>query len=364
MARNRHQLTPFSLSFLDIMSCGFGAAVLLFLIIKHNIDNDVPSPINIPTPDLQSEVSLLQEEIRIGEENLVEIKNTIAEIEQQIVITQGLARKISEEIDALNGRQDELLADSNDSEIDALKSELIKLEQQKKELESKLEETGEASRKFAGDGNRAYVSGLKLSGKRMLILVDSSASMLDKSIVNILRRRNMSDDIKHRSPKWQHAVKIVEWLSAKLPIDSQFQIYHFNIETEALLANSKGQWLNVRDKDKLDGAIETLTRLIPAQGTNLEKAFIAAAQLNPKPDNIYLITDGLPTLGSRSSRKTTISGEDRLKLFNKAVDRLPKRTPVNTILTPIEGDPHAAITYWRLARATQGSFMSPSKDWP
>lgn len=226
MARNRHQLTPFSLSFLDIMSCGFGAAVLLFLIIKHNIDNDVPSPINIPTPDLQSEVSLLQEEIRIGEENLVEIKNTIAEIEQQIVITQGLARKISEEIDALNGRQDELLADSNDSEIDALKSELIKLEQQKKELESKLEETGEASRKFAGDGNRAYVSGLKLSGKRMLILVDSSASMLDKSIVNILRRRNMSDDIKHRSPKWQHAVKIVEWLSAKLPIDSQFQIYH------------------------------------------------------------------------------------------------------------------------------------------
>lgn len=122
--------------------------------------------------------------------------------------------------------------------------------------------------------------------------------------------------------------------------------------------------MNVRDKDKLDGAIETLTRLIPAQGTNLEKAFIAAAQLNPKPDNIYLITDGLPTLGSRSSRKTTISGEDRLKLFNKAVDRLPKRTPVNTILTPIEGDPHAAITYWRLARATQGSFMSPSKDWP
>ena len=364
MARNRRQLTPFSLSFLDIMSCGFGAAVLLFLIIKHNIDSGVPSPQNTRSPDLQSEISLLEDEIKSGEKNLVEIKNTVDEIEQEIVITQGLARKVTEEIEELNGRQNELKASSDDSELAALKNELIRLEQQKNILAKKLDERGEASRRFAGDGDRAYVTGLKMNGKRLLVLVDSSASMLDETIVNILRRRNMSEERRRNAPKWQHAIKIVEWLSAKLPIDSQFQIYHFNTETEALVENSKGRWLDVRDKTTLDSAISRLNRLVPARGTNLEKVFIAANQLNPKPDNIYLITDGLPTQGAKPSRSTTISGGDRIKLFTKAVEKLPGRVPVNIILTPIEGDPYAAIAYWRLSRATHGSFMSPSNDWP
>ena len=98
MARNRRQLTPFSLSFLDIMSCGFGAAVLLFLIIKHNIDDDITSRESINTPDFQSEVLLLEEEIRVGELNLVEVKNTIEEIKEKVIIIKGLAKKITEEI--------------------------------------------------------------------------------------------------------------------------------------------------------------------------------------------------------------------------------------------------------------------------
>lgn len=36
MARLKRKITTFSLSFLDIMACGFGAVTLLFLILKHN----------------------------------------------------------------------------------------------------------------------------------------------------------------------------------------------------------------------------------------------------------------------------------------------------------------------------------------
>jgi len=46
--RTRRKITAFSLSFLDIMSCGFGAVVLLFLIIKHNVDANVPDRKIIP----------------------------------------------------------------------------------------------------------------------------------------------------------------------------------------------------------------------------------------------------------------------------------------------------------------------------
>jgi hypothetical protein len=34
------------------------------------------------------------------------------------------------------------------------------------------------------------------------------------------------------------------------------------------------------------------------------------------------------------------------------------------ILLPMEGDPMAPGAYWTLARRSQGSFLSPSRDWP
>ena len=42
MARRKRSFTTFNLSFLDIMSCGFGAVVLVFLIIDHAIVVDLP----------------------------------------------------------------------------------------------------------------------------------------------------------------------------------------------------------------------------------------------------------------------------------------------------------------------------------
>jgi hypothetical protein len=38
--------------------------------------------------------------------------------------------------------------------------------------------------------------------------------------------------------------------------------------------------------------------------------------------------------------------------------------PINIVLLPMEGDPSAPTWFWRLAKATRGSFVSPSRDWP
>ena len=40
MAKKR-KFSTFNLAFLDIMSCGFGAVILIFLIIKHDADTQV-----------------------------------------------------------------------------------------------------------------------------------------------------------------------------------------------------------------------------------------------------------------------------------------------------------------------------------
>jgi hypothetical protein len=83
------------------------------------------------------------------------------------------------------------------------------------------------------------------------------------------------------------------------------------------------------------------------------------------PDNIFLITDGLPTQGTGSTaRGTKVSGNQRQRLFRQAVRQLPAGVPVNIILAPMEGDPLAASEFWQLAQSTRGSFMSPSRDWP
>ncbi len=58
------------------------------------------------------------------------------------------------------------------------------------------EETpGDKVRTFVGDGDRS----LKVGGQRIFVLVDASSSMLDETIVNIIRRRNLPGSLKIRA---------------------------------------------------------------------------------------------------------------------------------------------------------------------
>ncbi len=360
--RTRRLLTPYSLSFLDIMSCGFGSVVLLFLIIKHNVDTNVPIPTD--TRDQTAEVMLLEEEILEGERNLAKTRNTISEIDEQLVVAQGMARRIMEKIQETRALAEQLTDSTSAVELDRLKLNIRELEEQRTQLQEEIRETGSDARRLVGEGNREYLTGLKLGGKRILILLDVSGSMLDDTIVNIIRFRNMRDGIKRNAPKWVQTLRMVDWLTARFPRDSRYQIYVFNTETRAVMPGLAGKWLDVGNKAELNSVIEALGKIVPEGGTNLERAFAAIGKLRPRPDNVYLITDGLPTQGSRRVRGVTVTGKQRLDLFTRAVKQAPGNVPINVILAPLEGDPEAAFAYWRLAMSADGSFIIPSEDWP
>ena len=138
----------------------------------------------------------------------------------------------------------------------------------------------------------------------------------------------------------------------------------FNTQARAALPDTDGKWLEVTNQNQLQAISSALRKLTPTGGTSLENAFIALQQLSPTPDNIFLITDGLPTQGTRPPRGTKVSGRDRQKLYREAVRQLPANVPVNVILAPMEGDPMAASEFWQLAQVSQGTLLSPSKDWP
>ena len=229
---------------------------------------------------------------------------------------------------------------------------------------SAFEQEGNSVRQFLGDGNRQYLSGLFLGGQRILILVDSSASMLDSTLVNIIRTRNMSDERKKQAPKWQRVVKTVDWISTQLPITSRYQIWEFNEDLESVLAGPLDSWQEVADRDGLNAAIENVKDIVPANGTNIEQVFRAIANMSPRPDNVFLITDGLPTLSDRGSNDALVTPAERIELYEDALEELPRGIPINVVLLPLEGDPSAAAAYWQLAQYTSGSFISPSKDWP
>jgi len=356
---SKRKFSTFSLSFLDIMSCGFGAVILVFLIIKH----DVNTQVELKQTDLQAEVNLLEEEVAEGEKHLVKIKNALSLVSEELVETDGLAKKINDEIDAINNKVVQLDPESDDQQLLDMKTELQTLLLEKEKLEEEIDK-GNNARRFAGQGDRQYLTGLKLSGERILILLDASASMLDSQIVNIIRRRNMSDDTKKLSKKWQRALRAVEWLVAKFPLDSHFQVYTFNTRVNASAPETTGQWLSIADQKQLNKSLVTLRDVVPQGGTSLLNAFHSVTTLSPLPDNIILLTDGLPTQGAEANRKGTISGEDREELFKHSLSSLPSGIPVNILLWPMEGDPMAASAFWKLAQLTTGSFMSPSKDWP
>jgi len=361
--KKQRTFDPVSLSFLDVISCGFGAVVLIFLVLDHSTSRENSTS----DPALAAEVNLLDKEIREGEEGKVVIRNTISDVDLQMVQAQGLATQIQQEIDTfleeLAEMENETLSD--EESINKLKADIDSLEDELKRLRAAEEEaTGNNIREFVGDGNRQYLTGLILGGSRILILVDISGSMLDNTIVNIIRRRNMPESEQLNSPKWVQVRKILDWLTTQLPVPSQYQIYVFNSTARPLLPGTEGQWLEVADSEKLNNAITTLNETVPAEGTNLENLFTTISGMSPAPDNIFLITDGLPTLGSRGPQRGTISGRDREDLFERAMKELPKSIPVNVIMMPLEGDPAAPGWYWQLAMESGGSFMMPSPDWP
>jgi hypothetical protein len=363
MARKKREFTTFNLSFLDIMSCGFGAVILVFLIMNHGIVEQ-KTELN---EDLLSELNLLDEDVTEGTDGLVRLRNTLSDVDLKMAEAQGLATRITQDTENYEAQIEDRKRDgyTNSSDIESRKAELLSLEAEVRELRQASQDSGGSNaRNFIGEGNRQYLTGLNLGGRHIAILLDVSASMLAEKVVQIIRLRNMSESIQRKSDKWTQSLNTVDWLTAQLPVSSRYQVITFNTTAKPALPDTNGKWLDVADQSQLTTLSDALREMTPSGGTSLENAFIALQKLSPLPDNIFLITDGLPTQGTTRPRGGKVSGQARQKLYAQAIRQLPANVPVNIILAPMEGDPVAVSELWQLAQSTRGSLLSPSRDWP
>jgi hypothetical protein len=139
----------------------------------------------------------------------------------------------------------------------------------------------------------------------------------------------------------------------------------------------KNNWMKLDMSETLRGIYEELDKIVPEGATNLQKGLAAVS--GKGVTDLYVITDGLPTVGdsryanlnpfsncsSLLGKSSTISGECRVKLFRQTLkeSRLGP-VKVNVILLPIEGDPDAINEYWGWAAGSGGLLISPAVNWP
>ena len=361
----RRRIEVFSLSFLDCICCGFGAVVLIYMVMaaQNGVDR-------IRTTDtLQAEVNRIEEEVLVGTQNLVVLRNTLEKTESDTARAAARTRELLEEVSTTreNALREGATSMAQREHINQLKADLRSLEQGTRRLQGGAVDKGPAGqqvRAFRTGGNRRYITGIRLTGKRVLLLIDRSVSMVDEDLVEILKLRNQPEAARRAAPKWRQTLDIADWLSTQLPSGSQFQLYAFNTSSESVLKDMQGKWLDSADPKALERAVDGLRAIAPAEGTSLINAFNSIRTLSPMPDQVVLVTDGLPTQGADKPLRRFVNVNQRARLFDEAQRSLPSNVPIDVILLPMQGDLPAPHRFWTLARATGGHFLMPAKDWP
>ena len=343
--RRRRKTEVFGLSFLDCICCGFGATVLIYMILNAGHKEraqDVLGP-------MRAETNRLEEQVLEGQANLVELRNTLERVREDAVTTRGLSTRL---IDVVKQSQEELATFERETiaqreHVNKLQADLRSLEEGNKRLTGgapSREVPGDKVRSFVGNGDRQYLTGLKVGGKRILFLVDASASMLADTIVNVVRRRLLPERRPHArgqvAPRRARDRLAHDADPARLELPD-LRVRHGGAR-RSCPAPRDGGWRRAtasRWTRRSSGCAAPLPRVAPA----CEKAFAAATALSPRPDNIILLTDGLPTQGVAPAAQAHGLGQGAGRSCStRATQALPQGVPVNTLLFPMEGDPVAA----------------------
>ena len=336
------------------MSCGLGAIMLVFLLVKHNVDNSV-----FETDLLKADLQRLQQLER--------------ELQDEIADTLAGKEKTLEQIAIVSHKINRTKAD-----LTRTKSESSKKEHKRSALEETIKKIKIPQEPDIIEdlqvGEENYLIGLRVKGRRIGILVDSSASMTDETLIDIIRRKNSSAVQKKAGLKWQRTKRIVKWLLARVPETSEVSVLTFSGKADYLGGNT---WKSGNDGSALRRILNDLDAIVPEGSTNLQAGLEAIAV--QRPTDLYLVTDGLPTDGDSGYRSlnpfascsalwgasSKISGECRVELFRHTIDTasLPGVT-VNVILLPIAGDPQASSEFWQWTSKTRGLIISPAVSWP
>lgn len=342
MIRKRTVHLSSSMAFIDVMACGLGAVLLLFVVL-----------------DFQSEI---QEEITVVQETTETLD--IIPIQSENDNLQALISELQNQVGEINELIAETIVDKTQVSIRS-----AQLDDQ---LQNQVPESNEVNRSTNLTGE---LIGLKIEGSKILLIVDSSASMAFPTLVDvILGLADSTGAYLAAGPKWEQTKKIAEWVTDQAPDSSLIRVITYSDEVKAINA----AW---QSKTDLTADITSLLdKVNPGGATNLNSVLRYVDENISDATDIYLITDGLPTKTSLSRAvfsvracginplraQRLVSGECREAIFNSSISNFNNRgnARVNVILLPMEGDPKASPLYWSWVANLRGMLLSPTNQWP
>jgi hypothetical protein len=346
----RREAEVFSLAFLDCICCGFGAVILIFIMTisqKQVVDKSEVDAARVRAAALNKDIT------DIDLDRLAKVL-AAAQLELQDINAKNSADQLK-----LTDRRRELLLMLQ--QTGAMKDALNTLLGEKKALPT----DDHAPIPIPNVDRRQYLTGVKMTGDFVVFIVRASGSMLDETIEGASARLGDSDTKKREAPKWVRTIRSLEWMLATLDPETHFQILFFNEDVTPVLPTRGDEWFSTKDRKTMAEIVAKMNAVVPQGGANLERAFTAIRFLPRLPDNIVLLTDGLPTRSESLPMEGDVDENLRIRFFEIANKQLPPRIPVSTILFPmLTGDPTGPGLYWELANSTRGALVSPSKSWP
>ena len=174
MARQRHVIEEFGLSFLDVICCGFGAIILLLMITK----TVQPQIIEASAISLEGRIAALQEQLfklrgdtHILNRDLNAKHEQLSEYEQRIAILRGKLASVQSQHETVN-----VQANSNDIVTSQL---AIAQQQLSDEMKRLLGMQYQSKNKLIG--------GIPVDSEYIIFVIDTSGSMFSYSWDRMLR---------------------------------------------------------------------------------------------------------------------------------------------------------------------------------
>tara|TARA_B100000959_G_scaffold277773_1_gene334911 strand:- start:138 stop:1121 length:984 start_codon:yes stop_codon:yes gene_type:complete len=326
--RNRRAMEEFSVSFLDVICCGFGAIILLLMITK------TLEPVLLEKSNINLEGQLIQRE-----EALFEIRGKIRQLNRQIQnATSGLEERLIE-LAQLQKYLMKILG-----EFDNLSEQQQEISTQNLQLTSaKQSLTDEMQRLLGLDFRRAsgLVGGITVDSEYIIFVIDTSGSM--------------------QSVAWPQVVRKVSETLSIYPSVKGIQV--MNDMGDYMFSQYNGQWI-VDTPALRNSIIRTLQSWAPFSNSSPVEGITAAINTFYDPDkriSIYVFGDDY----TGNSVEEVVEAIDRVNLADESGRR---RVRIHAVGFPVYLDrPNARVYRFaalmrELAYRNDGTFVGLARN--